>query len=235
MVSDRKTSLITGANRGIGFETARQLAAKGIKVILTARHEAGGKEAAEKLRAEGGDVVFTRLDVTDVESIEKAREFVEKETGRLDILINNAGIFKCVGKTGLTADVEIARETMETNLYGPLLMCREFIPMMIRNKYGRVVNVSSGMGQLSEMGGGWPSYRISKTALNAVTRIFAEEAKGYNVLVNSVCPGWTRTELGGKDATRTPEEAADTIVWLATLPDGGPTGAFFRDRKEIDW
>lgn len=124
---------------------------------------------------------------------------------------------------------------MTTNVYGPLLMSQALVPLMKKNNYGRVVNISSGLGQLSDMGGGYPAYRISKTAINALTRMFAGELKDDNILVNSMCPGWVKTDMGGPDAPRDVQEGADTAVWLATLPDNGPRGKFFRDRQEIPW
>jgi NAD(P)-dependent dehydrogenase (short-subunit alcohol dehydrogenase family) len=197
-------------------------------------------QAAAKELSELGEVVFHPLDVKESANIERLKKHVDREYGRLDVLVNNAGVYLDGNRSGepssaFDAKIETVRATVETNTYGPFQLCQALIPIMRKNNYGRVVNVSSGMGQLSAMGGGWPGYRISKTALNAVTRIFAEELKGTNILVNSVCPGWVRTDMGGPQATRTVEQGAETIVWLATLPDGGPTGGFFRDKQEIPW
>lgn len=233
-------ALVTGGNRGIGFEVCRKLALKGHDVILTSRSEARGKEAVEKLQKQDLKIRFHPLDVTSGESIERVIAWISREIGKLDILINNAGVFMDHGDQGgdsaFTSNVETLRETMETNVYGPFQLCQKLISLMRKNGFGRVVNLSSGMGQLSEMNGGYPAYRISKTALNAVTRIFSDETQGEDVLVNSVCPGWVKTEMGGEDAERPPEEAADTIVWLATLPKGSElSGGFYRDRKKIDW
>ena len=162
--------------------------------------------------------------------------------GRVDILVNNAGVFpdrqgvENGGKTSvLYASADTLRTAMETNVYGALRLAQELVPLMKQQRYGRIVNVSSGMGQLSDMEGHSPGYRISKTALNALTRILAAETKEDNILVNCICPGWVRTEMGGPDAERSPEQGADTIVWAATLPDDGPTGGFFRDCKPIPW
>ena len=204
-------------------------------MVLTARDAAGGAEAARRIAAEGGAVVFHQLDVTQGSSATHLYSFLLNEFGRCDILINNAGIFKDQGKTGLNPDMAVIRATLETNSLGPLRMCRTLVPLMQRNRYGRIVNMSSGMGRLADMEGQWPGYRMSKTALNAVTRILAAELANTGVKVNSMCPGWVRTDLGGPDAPRTPEQAADTAVWLATLPDAGPTGGFFRDREPLDW
>ena len=237
-----KVALVTGANRGLGFETCRQLAKKGFKVILTSRNQEKGEQATETLKKEGLDVTFHQLDVTDQSSIEAVKTFVDKSFGRLDVLINNAGIFRDKGGIAsdenpsvLLGDVDAIQTTFDTNVYGVFRMCKTFVPLMQKNKFGRVVNVSSGMGQLSEMNGGYPGYRLSKTAVNALTRIFSEELKDANILVNSVCPGWVKTDMGGPNATRSIEEGVDTFVWLASLPDGGPSGKFFRDRKVIAW
>jgi NAD(P)-dependent dehydrogenase (short-subunit alcohol dehydrogenase family) len=228
--------LITGANRGLGFETSRQLAALGLHVILTSRQASSGKPALESLRAQGGEFTFLQLDTTDPASISRAYQQVAERFGRLDVLVNNAGILIDTADSGvLTADLQVIRKTAETNLYGPILLCEAFVPLMKKNGYGRIVNVSSGMGQLSEMGPGYPAYRLSKTALNAVTRMLSQETKGTGILVNSVCPGWVKTDMGGAGAHRTPEQGAETIVWAATLPEGGPTGGFFRDKKAISW
>jgi len=234
MSPTKRVAVVTGANRGIGFETCRQLAKKGIQVILTSRDRANGEAAVEKLQAEGLDVSYHPLDVTDSDSVQRLAEFIKSEFGQLDILVNNAGVLLDSSDTVLSTKIDTLRQTMDTNLYAPLLLCQALIPLMKHN-YGRVVNVSSGAGQLSDMTSGYPSYRISKTALNALTRILANELKGTNILVNSVCPGWVKTDMGGANAPRTPEQGADTIVWLATLPDNGPTSGFFRDRQPIPW
>jgi NAD(P)-dependent dehydrogenase (short-subunit alcohol dehydrogenase family) len=161
--------------------------------------------------------------------------FVEEEFGRLDILVNNAGISNDEGQRGVDADLSRVRVALETNLLGAWRLCEVAIPLMRREDYGRVVNISTGLAALEDMGGGWPGYRVSKTALNALTRILASELRGSGILVNSVCPGWVQTEMGGYGAPRPVEEGADTPVWAATLPKGGPTGGFFRDRRPIPW
>ncbi|MBI3542801.1 MAG: SDR family oxidoreductase [Deltaproteobacteria bacterium] len=237
MKTENRIAVVTGANRGLGFETARQLAARGIHVIITARDAAKGKQAADKLAGHDRRVEFFPLDVTDARSIDKLAHYVDGEFGRLDILVNNAGIFPddTANESAFAAKVETLQRAMETNVYGPFLLCQKLIPIMKKNEYGRVVNLSSGMGQLSEMNGGYPAYRVSKTALNALTRIFSEESSGDGVLVNSVCPGWVKTDMGGPNAELSVEDGADTIVWLATLPDDGPTGGFFREREPIAW
>ena len=200
-----------------------------------ARDEAKGKAACRRLQAEGLDVFFHELDVTDHGSITKFAEYIQQEFGRVDILVNNAGVFIDREKLGINVDRETVRRTMEANAFGPLFLSQALIPFMKRHHYGRIVNVSSGLGQLTDMGGGYPSYRMSKSCLSAVTRILADELKGTNILVNSVCPGWVRTDMGGSDAERSVEKGAETAVWLALLPDGGPSGQFFRDKKVIPW
>jgi len=234
MVHER-IALITGANRGIGFEICKQLAQKKIKVILTARDEAKGKAACAKLVKQGLDVVFHQLDVSDSNSRKNIVGFAQKEIGKLDILINNAGLFIDQGKLAQNVELDIVRKTLEINLLGPLSLCQTFIPLMKKHNYGRIVNLSSGMGAFNEMAGGSASYRISKTALNSMTVILASELSGSNILVNTMNPGWVRTDMGGKNATCSVERGADTAIWLATLPDNGPSGKFFRDRKEIPW
>ena len=234
----KKIALVTGANRGLGCETGRQLAQQGLKVVLTSRDSAKGQAATAQLEQEGLDVIYHPLDVTDARSIENLKQFLTEEFGRLDVLVNNAGIFPDINASDssiFAAKVDTLRLAIETNAFGTFQVCQALIPLMQRHNYGRVVNVSSGMGQLSEMNGGYPGYRLSKTALNALTRILAEELKDTNILVNSVCPGWVKTDMGGTAAPRTPAQGADTIVWLATLPDGGTTGGFFRDRQQIAW
>jgi NAD(P)-dependent dehydrogenase (short-subunit alcohol dehydrogenase family) len=240
---NQKIALVTGANRGIGLEVSRQLARKGLLVILTSRNASTGREAQENLHNEGFDTLFHTLDVTDQKSVDQVFDFVAKEFGRLDVLVNNAGILIDSSKGSkneefpslFSASLDTVRKSLETNTYGAMRMIQKFAPLMKTNHYGRIVNLSSGMGQLSEMNGGWPGYRLSKTALNALTRIAADELKGTGVLVNSVCPGWVKTDMGGTEAELTVPEGADTVVWLATLPESGPSGGFFRERQPISW
>lgn len=232
----KRVAIVTGANRGIGFEVCRQLASNNVHVVLTARDPIKGETAASQLRRQNLDVVFHALDVEQEHSIQLLRDHIGEQHGAADILVNNAGILVDPQKGGvLDSAAETYHKTFETNFYGALSMCLAFTPLMLKKGYGRIVNVSSGSGQLSDMGSGTPAYRVSKTALNALTRTLAAELQGNNVLVNSVCPGWVKTEMGGAGATRSIEQGADTIVWLATLPDGGPSGGFFRDRKIIAW
>jgi NAD(P)-dependent dehydrogenase (short-subunit alcohol dehydrogenase family) len=231
---DRKIALVTGANRGIGREVCRQLAEMGLRVILTARDPQLGEAAARLMQRDRLEVAFCPLDVTDPADVAAAQAFVEERYGRLDVLVNNAAIYPDEDASIFDVPLDTVEETLQVNLYGPLLLCRAFAPGMSRRNYGRIVNVSSESGQLSTMGASTPSYAISKAALNALTRIVAAEVRG-NVKVNAVCPGWVRTDMGGPAAPRSVEQGADGIVWLATLPDDGPTGGFFRDRRPIPW
>jgi NAD(P)-dependent dehydrogenase (short-subunit alcohol dehydrogenase family) len=229
---NQRVAVVTGGNRGIGLEVSRQLAAKGLKVVLTARDLGKAREAAMSLP---GDAVPFGLDVTDPEGPGRLLEFADRDLGGVDVLVNNAGVFLDRDFGGLNLPMQVLRDTLEVNLVGPWQLTEAVVPGMRQRGYGRVVNVSSGMGAMSEMSGGYAAYRVSKGSLNALTRILADELRGTNVLVNAACPGWVQTEMGGPRAPRPVAEGADTLVWLATLPDGGPTGAFFRDRRQISW
>lgn len=242
MTEQQKVAVITGANRGLGFETARQLGKQGYRVVLTGRREAELTAATEQLHKEGMTVDHRVVDVTDDNAIKELANFLEKQYGRVDVLVNNAGTFFESSETrgsrsssALETPREVLIKSFNTNTAGALLLAAALVPLMKKNNYGRVVNVSSGMGALTDMNGQWPGYRLSKTALNAVTRILADELKDTHIKVNSVCPGWVRTNMGGPTATRSVEEGADTIVWAATLPADGPTGGFFRDHKPVAW
>jgi NAD(P)-dependent dehydrogenase (short-subunit alcohol dehydrogenase family) len=229
-----RTALVTGANRGIGLGAARQLARAGLAVVATSRDPDAGARAGEQLREEGLDVGYRRLDVADATSVEQcARDLAEAGTD-VDVLVNNAGILRDGGDV-LQLEDETLRETLEVNLLGPLRTARAFLPGMISRGYGRVVNVSSGAGAIGEDVSSYaPAYSMSKAALNMLTRKLAVAAAG-DVKVNAMCPGWVRTDMGGDAAPRPPDEAADTLVWLATLPADGPTSGFFRDRRPIAW
>ncbi|MCA9394050.1 MAG: SDR family oxidoreductase [Candidatus Omnitrophica bacterium] len=242
-MNEPRVAVVTGANRGIGLEICRQLAAAGdIKVMATSRDEAKGRAAVAQLSAEGLRAEWYQLDVTDAVSIRRCVDDITTAHQHIDILINNAGIFPDTQGASASswpsvfdADLDTMRRGMETNVYGPLRLCQEIVPHMKKRGYGRIVNMSSGMGQLTHMNGGCPSYRLSKAGLNALTRILSEELEGTNILVNCMCPGWVRTDMGGPNATRELPEGADTAVYLATLPEDGPTGGFFRDRKPFEW
>jgi NAD(P)-dependent dehydrogenase (short-subunit alcohol dehydrogenase family) len=224
---------VSGGNRGIGREVAQELAQLGYRVVIGSRELAKGEKAAQEV---GDGVVARELDVTDEETIRKCIDSIAEEFGRLDVLVNNAGIVGGGWRTSaVDVDLDDVRNTLDTNLFGPWRLTQAALPLMRRNGYGRIVNLSSGMGQLSDMRGHSPAYRVSKTGLNALTRILTAELEGENVLVNSCCPGWVRTDMGGRSAPRSLEEGADTPVWLATLPDDGPRGGFFRNREPIPW
>lgn len=228
-------ALVTGGNRGIGLAACEGLANLGIHVLMGSRDLAKGETVASALRQKGLDVEAVQLDVTDAESIEQARQTIQNQHGRLDVLVNNAAILIDETSNIMRLPIEMMRETMEANFYGPLMVCQAFLPTMQQQRYGRVVNVSSQAGQLSTMGNYAPAYSISKTALNALTVMFAAAMHGGDIKINAMCPGWVRTDMGGSNASRSPEQGADTIVWLATLPKDGPTGGFFRDRKSVAW
>jgi NAD(P)-dependent dehydrogenase (short-subunit alcohol dehydrogenase family) len=228
-----RVALISGGNRGIGREIARQLAGQSYRVVIGSRELAKGEEAAHEL---GQNVTAVQLDVTDEDSIVAAVASVERDLERLDVLVNNAGIVGGGWSTNaVDADLDEVRRTLETNLFGAWRLTEEALPLMRKNGYGRIVNISSGMGQLSDMGGHSPAYRLSKTGLNVLTRMLTTELGEENILVNSVCPGWVRTDMGTQSARVSVEEGADTPVWLATLPDDGPRGGFFRNREPIPW
>jgi NAD(P)-dependent dehydrogenase (short-subunit alcohol dehydrogenase family) len=226
----RRAALVTGANRGIGLEVCRQLASRGLRVILTARDPKEGDAAARALRDEGLDVVAEPVDVTDAAAIRSLARQVDA-----DVLVNNAAVLIGENATMIGTRIDDLRKTFETNVFGAVAFAQAFVPRMVERGYGRVVNVSSGAGQLSTMTNYAPAYSMSKAALNAFTRLLAAETSGSGVLVNCVDPGWVRTRMGGPTAPRGVEQGADTIVWLATLPANGPTGGFFRDQRQIEW
>jgi NAD(P)-dependent dehydrogenase (short-subunit alcohol dehydrogenase family) len=230
-----RIALVTGANRGIGLETCRQLLAQGLRVAMTGRDQHAVERALEGLHASRDSVIAVRMDVTDATSIKAAHNTITKQFGAVDVVVNNAAILLFESADVLETPLQGFRETFETNCFGVVEVCREFVPPMAERRYGRVVNVSSGAGQLSRMSTYAPAYSMSKSALNAFTRILAATYRDSGVLANVVDPGWVRTEMGGQSAPRSIQEGADTTVWLATLPDNGPTGGFFRDRRPIEW
>lgn len=234
-----KTALVTGANRGIGFAIARQLAELGITVLAGVRNGASAASATAAFGKIGVDVQPVILDVANVAALPSALKGIEQRHAPIDVLVNNAAIL-IDGPGGFDASLfdmtdETFRLTWETNVLAPAAIIRTLLPGMIARGYGRVVNVSSLAGQLAGMGSGFPAYRISKTALNALTRIAAAEAGRGNVKVNACSPGWVRTGMGGPEASRLPDKGAETPVWLATLPSDGPTGGFFEDKKAVPW
>ncbi|HVM59597.1 MAG TPA: SDR family oxidoreductase [Verrucomicrobiae bacterium] len=233
-MANERTALVTGANKGIGFEIARQLAVKGFHVFVGARKARDGEQAAETIKKSGGSAGFVEIDVSDRASIETAAKTVASKAGHLSVLVNNAGIMKDAGGIA-EADDETFLATLTTNTLGPLRVIQAFLPLLLKSSQGTIVNLSSGLGQLSEMAETYPAYSISKTALNAVTRQFAAALREKNITVNSVCPGWVKTDMGGPNAPRTVEQGADTVTWLATEAPRELTGQFLRDRKVIPW
>jgi NAD(P)-dependent dehydrogenase (short-subunit alcohol dehydrogenase family) len=230
--ADQRVALVTGGNRGIGLEVCRQLARAGLHVFLGSRDLARGKEAADALAAEGLDVSVEGLDVADPQNVRACARRLEEAGVHVDVLVNNAGVYPTLGI--LQVDEATAEEALQVNLLGPLRTCQAFVPGMVRRGYGRVVNVSSGGGSITESVPGPGAYGFSKVGLNALTRMLAHAVRG-DVKVNAACPGWVATDMGGAAAPRSVEQGADTIVWLATLPEDGPTDGFFRDRRPIPW
>jgi NAD(P)-dependent dehydrogenase (short-subunit alcohol dehydrogenase family) len=231
-MENERLALVSGGNRGIGLEVCRQLAERSYSVVMGSRDEEQGRTAAAGLP---DGVIVRQLDVADPKSVDRLSHSIEEEFGRLDILVNNAGISNDEGQRGVDADLDRVKESLETNLFGAWRLCEMGIPLMRRNGYGRIVNVSTGLAALEDMGGGSPGYRVSKTALNALTRILASELRGSGILVNAVNPGWVQTDMGGSGATRSVEEGAEALLWAATLPNSGPTGGFFQDRRPVPW
>lgn len=268
----KKTILVTGANRGIGKEICRQLAAMGYQIILGCRNLSSGIDAAREMK---GIVNPQQLDVTSQNSIDLLFETVKSKYGRLDVLINNAGLgamefqnknsrlmraretlesgipgirklaraavpaLRSAGilsrpETTTNVSMDHVKQIMETNFYGPWRMIQTFLPLLKKSEQGRIINVSSGMGELNSLAGNYPAYRVSKSSLNALTIMFANELKPHGIKVNAMCPGWVKTDMGGPDAPRTVEQGADTAVWLTTSINVS-TGKFFRDRTEIPW
>ncbi len=229
----RRTALVTGANRGIGLEVCRQLGRRGLRIILTARDPERGRRATARLIAEALDVRFEAMDVSDRAAVVSCAERLRQDDIHVDVLVNNAGEYP-TGPVLKTAP-EVFRRTLYTNFFGAVWTCQAFVPAMVRAGYGRVVNVSSGYGAFAEdLEGPAAAYSVSKAALNALTLKLASEVGG-DVKVNAACPGWVRSRMGGPGATVSIEDGADTIVWLATLPAGGPSGGFFRRRRRIAW
>ncbi len=224
-------SLVTGANRGIGKEVAIQLGALGHHVLVGSRNPDNARDTVDMITSNGGQASVVPLDISDSESIEAAQAVVD-EIGGLDVLVNNAAITYDTWQAAIDPDFAVVRQALETNLFGTWHLTIAMIPHLQRSEHGRIVNVSSGAGALTDMGGRTPAYSISKVSLNALTRMWAAELPG--VLVNSVCPGWVATDMGGAGG-RPVSDGAAGIVWAATLKDDGPTGGFFRDRRPIPW
>ena len=235
-MSNKKIALVTGANRGIGLEICRQLARQTYQVILTSRSKEKGQAAAQQLKQEDLSVDTYPLDVTDPASVARLKEYVTEKYGRLDVLVNNAGVYLDESERITEIEPSTLHQSMDTNVYGPFYLMQAFIPLMQQHGYGRIVNLSSGYGGLDALDSPTVgAYKLSKVALNALTRLMASAVDGNTIKVNTADPGWVRTDMGGSNASRSVEEGADTPVWLATLPDDGPSGGFFYSRKRREW
>jgi NAD(P)-dependent dehydrogenase (short-subunit alcohol dehydrogenase family) len=235
MSEDMRVALVTGGNRGIGYELVKQLAMNGFKVIMASRDWERGHAAAQKLKASSLDVSFVVMDVSDTESIRQAALTVNEQYGRLDVLINNAGVYLDGNEKLVDMEPSILERTMATNFFGAYHVIRSFLPLMKKHGYGRIINVSSEYGTMSEMSyQGAGAYKLSKLALNGLTQLIAAEIKG-DIKINAVDPGWVSSEMGGPSAPKTPTAAAESILWLATIGPEGPNGEFFRDGKRIGW
>jgi NAD(P)-dependent dehydrogenase (short-subunit alcohol dehydrogenase family) len=235
-MTTEKTALVTGANKGIGLEIVRQLAQAGFRVFLTARSRQRGEETVHKLQQDGLNVEFLPLDVTDETSIEQLTKELASRIGRLDVLVNNAGILlDAPNASVLEVEPDVIMQTLQTNTLGPLRLIQKLVPLLAKSDAGKVINVSSGGGQLADIGDWAPAYSLSKTALNAVTGMMAAALKDKGIAVNSICPGWVRTDMGGSSAPRSVEQGADTVTWLATEAPSDLTGKFLRDRTVIPW
>lgn len=242
-----KIAIVTGGSKGLGLATVRGLSQKGIHTILTARDRKAGELACKKLRKENLPVEFFLLDITKGKHISALAKYVKKKSGKVDILVNNAGILANAKASdfslpldqqlkkisSLKAPLKGLRDSLEAHVIGPMHLIQSLVPLMKNG--GRIVNVSSLMGQLSSMGAGAPAYRISKAALNALTCVFSKELASRKILINSASPGWVKTDMGGKNAPLSVEQGVETILWLATLPDNGPSGGFFEKKLPISW
>ena len=232
---ESKIVLITGANKGIGFETARQLAKRGWHVVIGARKASAGQTAAKAIKQASGSASFLDIDVSNSESIGRAAAEFQKQFDHLDVLINNAGIYPDEGLTILTISRQQLTETFQTNTFGPVAVTQAFLPFLRKASGKRIINVSSGYGQIEGLSANVPSYCLSKLALNGVTLMFSDALRSEGIAVNSMCPGWVRTDMGGPNAARSVEQGSDTAVWLATEAGQDLTGKFFRDRQQIPW
>ena len=235
-MTSEKIALVTGANKGIGLEIVRQLATAGFRVFLTARDRQRGEEASQTLQQDGLNVEFLQLDVADSTSIDRLARELASRTNHLDVLVNNAGILlDAPNSSVLEVESEVIVQTLQTNTLGPLRLIQKLVPLLSQSNAGKVINVSSGGGQLTDMGNWAPAYSLSKTALNAVTGMMAAALKDKHIVVNSICPGWVRTDMGGSNASRSVQQGADTVTWLATEAPSDLTGKFLRDRTIIPW
>jgi NAD(P)-dependent dehydrogenase (short-subunit alcohol dehydrogenase family) len=230
-----KIALVTGANKGIGLEIVRQLATAGFRVFLTARDRQRGEEASGRLQHDGLQVEFLQLDVTDETSIDQLAKELASRIGHLDVLVNNAAILLEENTSILEVEPALILQTLQTNTIGPLRLIQKLVPLLAKSDAGKIINVSSGAGQLTDMSDYIPAYSLSKTALNAVTGMMAAALKDKHIAVNSICPGWVRTDMGGSNAPRSVQQGADTVTWLATEAPANLTGKFLAERKVIPW
>lgn len=239
-MNQQRIAVVTGGNRGIGFEICRQLAQQGIQVVLTARNVAQGQAAADQLRQTVGPVQFQPLDITQPHQIQNLVSWVENQFGHLDILVNNAGVYLDQHQAALTISPDLITQAVNTDVCGTFALCQAVIPLMRAHGYGRIVNLSSRTSQLDQMNNLGLTYKISKAAINVITVVLAQDVKEDNILINAVNPGWIKTDMGGEAAQRSPtaqapEHGAAGPVWLATLPDGGPSGCFFNGCALVPW
>jgi NAD(P)-dependent dehydrogenase (short-subunit alcohol dehydrogenase family) len=232
-VTGSKVAVVTGANRGIGYEVARQLLERGYEVVLGSRDPTKGEAAARALDPAGAGVHAVQLDVSDEASVSAMGTWIRTNLGRTDVLVNNAAVLYDTWQRAESADLEIVRAALETNLLGAWRTVQELLPLLRDSPRARIVNVSSEAGAISEMSGGVPAYSVSKASLNALTRLLAGELRRHRILVNAVCPGWTATDMGG--GGRPVPTGAASVVWAVDLPDDGPTGGFFRDGRPLPW
>ncbi|MBX9968059.1 SDR family oxidoreductase [Priestia aryabhattai] len=235
MKKHAKVALVTGGNRGIGYELVRQLAMDGFKVILTSRNSESGHAAVQKLKESHLDVSFVAMDISSEASIRQAAATVNEQYERLDVLINNAGIYLDKNQKIVNLDPSVLEKTLETNFFGAYHVIRSFMPLMEQQAYGRIINVSSEYGAMSEMSSpGVGAYKLSKLILNGLTQLIAAESNN-DININAVDPGWVSSDMGGPSAPRTPQQAARSILWLATIGPERPSGGFFKDGKQINW
>jgi NAD(P)-dependent dehydrogenase (short-subunit alcohol dehydrogenase family) len=227
-----KIALVTGGNRGIGYAIAQGLIAKEYQVIITARSLEKAQQAAEKLQ---GNVIPVELDISSDRSIEQAVATIKQKSDRLDVLINNAGIYPDEGVNILTIERELLDLTFNTNTFGTIRMVQAFLPILEKSEDARVINISSSYGEIDVLSANVPSYCLSKLALNGATIMLADALQSQGIVVNSMCPGWVKTDMGGASAPRTPEQGADTAIWLATVAPRSETGKFWRDRSIISF
>lgn len=231
---ETKIALVTGGNRGIGFAITQGLLQKGYQVIITSRSLDKAKQAAKKLNS-NDKIIPIELDVADDNSIDKALESLQQKVNKLDALINNAGIYPDEGVNILTIDRELLDQTLNTNTFGAIRMVQTFLPLLKKSEDARVVNVSSGFGEINGLSADYPSYCLSKLALNGATIMLSQALRSEKIAVNAICPGWVKTDMGGDSAPRTPEQGADTAIWLATEAPREETGKYWRDRKVISY